>query len=129
MEAQPLPCGAAALRLRLGLPQLRRQPQHLALPLLLAALRPRLGMLLVLLRPLLRQVPFPGRPRPCRRRAQAAALLLAALRPASECPSAALRPAPLLLAALRPRLGLPQLRRQPQAAPLLLAALRLGFAS
>ena len=37
--------------------------------------------------------------------------------------------APLLLAALRPRLGLPQLRRQPQAAPLLLAALRLGFAS
>ena len=109
MEAQPLPCGAAALRLRLGLPQLRRQPQHLALPLLLAALRPRLGMLLVLLRPLLRQVPFPGRPRPCRRRAQAAALLLAALRPASEC-------------RVKGRLVL-------LAAPLLLAALRLGFAS
>ena len=113
MEAQPLPCGAAAVRLRLGLPQLRGQPQHLALPLLLAALRPRL----LLLRPLL----VLRRP-----------LLLAALRPASECRvkgnRLVLLAAPLLLAPLRPWLGLPQLRRQAQAAPLLLAALRLGFA-
>ena len=119
MEAQPLPRGAAALRLRLGLPQLRRQPQHLALPLLLAALRPRLGMRQV--RPRLRPLLVLLRP-----------LLLAALRPASECRvkgRLVLLAAPLLLAALRPRLGLPQLRRQPQAAPLLLAALRLGFAS
>ena len=121
MEAQPLPCGAAALRLRLGLPQLRRQPQHLALPLLLAALRPRLGMRQV--RPRLGLRPLLVLLRP---------LLLADMRAESKCrmkERLVLLAAPLLLAALRPRLGLPQLRRQPQAAPLLLAALRLGFAS
>ena len=32
------------MRLPLGLPQLRHLPQHLALPLLLASLRPRLGL-------------------------------------------------------------------------------------